>query len=712
MKPVLKPAGLAEDPARDNGVPCSDESRHPLQPAWKMRLGGVVLSDSPAVLATQEQGARAPGTLGAGPLAALGLAALVPRLASLGSYSMWLDEILQTEMASGSFGELLRALARDRVHPPLDGALTWLLLQAGFGETLRRLLAVLLGVATVVLLARWLSERFGSTAGLLAGVLAALSPVHIHYSQELRPYALALLWVVSTLWLFDRWLIAGPSPPLRVAGWTVTLVLALYTLYWSAAVVAPMLLLWVLSRRGEEPVARWRRFSPLLFQGGIVFLALLPWGLVLAGGSHRAVEASAEAWTLPAMIGRFQRLTVGGLEGSPLSAFGVAALLPALLILIALGRTPDRVGVTALLVGALSGSLAVELVLLAADHWTNDRYSLMAWPFLVALEGIGASEVLRWLGRRSSLRMSVALAGVLLLPSALAVHYWFIDVGRGRPNWRHVASLLESLLGPQDRLYVSNDWTRLCLQHYLPALEPLRIETVVPAGDFEEWALSPPSPELRGCRYLVDGGYPSLGEPLAKVLRTLPPSALLLTDPGGLGSRLVRLDPFDAQRPCRWLVPSTWRQRPLPFGLARPQVQPELEIPFDASSVPHLLSGWSGLEVAPDGRTFAWAEGLEAFVALPGVEPQQRFLRLTVVTYESPQTLAVTLNGQDVGSVAVAEEWSRVTLPLPATLLRSTENLLGFTFTNAVSPASENAQATDQRRLSVAFDEIALDEAQ
>ena len=64
-------------------------------------------------------------------------------------------------------------------------------------------MSVTFGVATVVALWRWLDRRLGMAPAIVASLLAALSPVHVRYSQELRPYSLALLLLVLAIWRFD-----------------------------------------------------------------------------------------------------------------------------------------------------------------------------------------------------------------------------------------------------------------------------------------------------------------------------------------------------------------------------------------------------------------------------------------------------------------------------------------------------------------------------
>ena len=134
----------------------------------------------------------------------LALLALLPRLANLGTFSLWLDEIIETNQAGGSFLDMLAALRADAVHPPLEGVIAWAGLHAGLGETGRRLIPIAFGVGTILIVARFTVRRFGRIEGLLVGAAMALAPFHVHYSQELRPYSLALFCAALSLSAGDR----------------------------------------------------------------------------------------------------------------------------------------------------------------------------------------------------------------------------------------------------------------------------------------------------------------------------------------------------------------------------------------------------------------------------------------------------------------------------------------------------------------------------
>ena len=80
--------------------------------------------------------------LGVRALALLGLVGAVARLFNLGTYSLWLDEILLTGRASGSLAQVWQACLANAEHPPLSALVSALVLAVAPSETALRLLGV------------------------------------------------------------------------------------------------------------------------------------------------------------------------------------------------------------------------------------------------------------------------------------------------------------------------------------------------------------------------------------------------------------------------------------------------------------------------------------------------------------------------------------------------------------------------------------------
>ena len=119
------------------------------------------------------------------------------RFYHLSGQSLWADEGNSVALARRSFAEIARRTAFD-IHPPLYYWLLkiWVFI-FGESEIGLRSLSVVLGILLVYLI--WvLGERlFRQPIALIAAFIAALSPLQIYYSQEVRMYI--LLAVLSSL---------------------------------------------------------------------------------------------------------------------------------------------------------------------------------------------------------------------------------------------------------------------------------------------------------------------------------------------------------------------------------------------------------------------------------------------------------------------------------------------------------------------------------
>jgi mannosyltransferase len=165
------------------------------------------------------------------------------RFYHLGTQELWLDEAYS--FSGATIDEWKLFLLRDS-HPPLYCLLLRLWI-AGLGETETtiRSLSALFGVLFVPAVMWAGRQMFNPTVGIWSGGLAAISPIHIYYSQEARGYALLMLVVVlayATLW---RALVKNTR-----AAWALFLtciLVALYTHYFSMLALIPtalFILLW------------------------------------------------------------------------------------------------------------------------------------------------------------------------------------------------------------------------------------------------------------------------------------------------------------------------------------------------------------------------------------------------------------------------------------------------------------------------------------
>lgn len=141
-------------------------------------------------------------------LIALGFAL---RLYALDKESLWYDELLQLDIAQGPLSSIVPALPR-HAAVPLDYFITHFWIMLGRQDFWVRLPAAFLGTLTLPLvyqLGRWL---VGRTEGVVLMALLTLSPFHVRYSQETRPYALLVLGVILAAFAFWRLRTTGRWP--------------------------------------------------------------------------------------------------------------------------------------------------------------------------------------------------------------------------------------------------------------------------------------------------------------------------------------------------------------------------------------------------------------------------------------------------------------------------------------------------------------------
>lgn len=155
-------------------------------------------------------------------LVALGAAL---RFYRLGAQSFWVDELL-TIKAANIGGTLSVRDFFSNVQGPLHAALVHLTAKLSTSEAALRSLSAAAGVASIPAAYVLGTELVGRRAGLFAGLLMAVSPFDVWYSQELRNYALLILFsATSTLCAYRLATGRGGG---NWAGYVVSAVLAVY----------------------------------------------------------------------------------------------------------------------------------------------------------------------------------------------------------------------------------------------------------------------------------------------------------------------------------------------------------------------------------------------------------------------------------------------------------------------------------------------------
>ena len=186
------------------------------------------------------------------PLILVILAAIALRIYKIAAQPLWLDEIYAVQLSRQGFTAIIQNSLKDP-HPPFYYLLQmWTSglwnVQTEFGW---RWLSALCGILTIPSF-YLLTRRFSGQVGSLAATFTfAVSPFHIYYSQEARPYAfVTLLAVVSTILLVD--LLAKPDSRSRWTALTILSCMGLFSNYFYALIIGVQALVLLIRTRQLE----------------------------------------------------------------------------------------------------------------------------------------------------------------------------------------------------------------------------------------------------------------------------------------------------------------------------------------------------------------------------------------------------------------------------------------------------------------------------
>lgn len=162
------------------------------------------------------------------------------RFATLGHQSFWEDETLTAWQAHLPLDRFVEGLPDSEASPPLYFLLVWPWSRVfGGGEAGIRSFSAAAGTLTIPVVFLCARQLLSARAGLIAALLAAVSPALIWYSQEARPYALMILLTTCSLLFFLRALDAGHDDRRRELNrWAIVSCLSMATHYFAWFAVA------------------------------------------------------------------------------------------------------------------------------------------------------------------------------------------------------------------------------------------------------------------------------------------------------------------------------------------------------------------------------------------------------------------------------------------------------------------------------------------
>ena len=332
-------------------------------------------------------------------------------LVDLGRSSFFIDEIFSFNASASGFSDIAREVRSAEVAPPAYYYLlhAWIVLTGADTETMLRLPSALAGVAFVGAVA-WLGTIIGGRrAGVIAGVLAALSPLTLQYAQEVRSYIFAMLAVALALAAAvrlsqeperRRWLVLGMASSAA----------ALALNYTSGFVTFP-LALWLLF---QTNVTLPRRLA-FAAATGLPILVFLPLILDQMGAGH---HAGTDAYARITGLG-LVRLLGTPFDGRPredVSAsleIGLVVIIDALALL-AFADPLRRLPARWLVVFGAVIPVAFVIAYSAFVHPAAiSRYTAVAAPLMLVAVGLAVAH--------SGRVLAFLLGGAALLASVLGL---------------------------------------------------------------------------------------------------------------------------------------------------------------------------------------------------------------------------------------------------------------------------------------------------
>jgi uncharacterized membrane protein len=372
------------------------------------------------------------------PLVAVAVLAAALRWFRIDAQSLWYDEGISAFQLTRSFPDIVRAAALD-THPP---GYYWTLKAwadlFGGSELGLRSLSAFWGVVCVVLtylLGRRLFQN--GLIALVGALLLAVAPLAVYYAQEVRMYtqvtALGLLAVYG--YVLRRWWL-----------YALAAVATLYSQYLGAA---------LLIAANVHAVLWWRSLSRRewmwwLGANALVALAFVPWLPTFVDQQSHALNTRPRT-PLGLALDSFTALGGGIVKDDAFLLGGMLLVgLAVLGLLAALVRRGSGELRAATLLGLLWVlPLGLVLALGLRSGLFEVRYLLLSLPGMLLLAAVGLVQV-----ARHPLAIG-AVAGLVMLPAALALRHQYFDPALARDDYRGLVAEILRDAEPTDAVVLS-----------------------------------------------------------------------------------------------------------------------------------------------------------------------------------------------------------------------------------------------------------------
>lgn len=376
------------------------------------------------------------------------------------------DEIIDLNIARSSWSAIAW---RADGFPPLHHFLLKLTLQAYDTDMAARWLCLGFGILAIPIVGLLAQRVAGNRCGVLAGLILAISPLHVYFSQECRSYGLYFLATALATWLFFRAIQIGSNRSWLAFAMSASI--GGYVHYYFCFVLLAFALIWLKQAR---VTGNWKP-GLLAFLG----MSVLQIPIFFLVGVDIACQQSM-------LQGNFEPLAIGYTGWTLLSGFcwgpsvrelhiidGAAALrqvlpwLPlvaglaiAVLISVARATHPYRAELLTLLLLPVVGAISLAAGFELSDY--NVRYVIPSLVPLVVLLSVA-------IGEPSSRKFAIVTSTLLVLISLVSIANRQLVGKFQNEDTRSAANFILSQETDPAPVFTVAFYMEESARHYLPA---------------------------------------------------------------------------------------------------------------------------------------------------------------------------------------------------------------------------------------------------
>ena len=388
---------------------------------------------------------------------ALTAGALVLRFLGLAEGDFWADEIAtHRAVVDRTPGDVLVVIQAGEGAPHLYYLLAWAWSGVfGEGEAALRSLSVIAGALVTPVVYLTLRQVDLRTEGLIAGALAAVSPLLVWFGQEARMYSLFTLVTAAALFFFVRLLVNFDVRAL--IGWSIAAAATLLTHYFAVFTITGMAAVLLYRYR-----ARWQLIALSLLPTAVAGFALLA---TFASQRRNQTGDWVSEISLPERLLQMPEHFLTGFAYPPLPVVLVAGLLAAIggAGLLIHDQRARLVG------GGLLGVVAVSIAVLGLAVVVNRDFVLSRYlvgaliPLILAVGvGLGASRL-----RAAGPIVAVTLVALLAVVSVAGEYDQEVE----RPSWGDAADAIADG-GDPDVVLACCGTLAAAAPHYFGSFDP------------------------------------------------------------------------------------------------------------------------------------------------------------------------------------------------------------------------------------------------